>query len=85
MIIITNNENIKTCNDLSCHLELEAKCLEASKATKAARFRCIYMPNNDLCWLREPKSKNHAPRHNPRNGLASKEENVTYPIFSRQL
>ena len=43
----THNENIKTFDDHSRHLELEAECLEASKATKAAKSRNAYVANND--------------------------------------
>ena len=69
MISMTHNKNIKTFDDLSCHLELEAECLEASKATKAAKSRSAYVANNDSRMPRRPEHKNYAPRQDSGNGL----------------
>ena len=62
VISMTHNENIKTFDDISCHLELEAEHLEASKATKATKSGSAYVANNDSCTLKGPKHKNYAPR-----------------------
>ncbi|KAM7502779.1 hypothetical protein LguiB_001683 [Lonicera macranthoides] len=35
-VIMTHNENIKTFDDLARHLELEAECLEATKANNSS-------------------------------------------------
>ena len=61
MISMTYNENIKTFDDLSHHLELEAKCLEASKATKATKSGSTNVINNDSHAPRGPKCKNYTP------------------------
>ena len=62
MISMTHNENIKTFDDLSCHIKLEAEHLEAFKASKAIRFRSAYVADNDSREPIGPKSKNYAPR-----------------------
>ena len=33
---MTHNENIKTFDDIACHLELEDECLEAAKSSSHA-------------------------------------------------
>ena len=72
VIIMTHNETIKTFDDLSRHLELEAECLEASKATKAAKSGSAYVANNDSHSLRGPKRKNYAPRQEASNASVPK-------------
>ena len=62
MISMTHNENIKTFDDLSRHLEMEAERLEASKATKVAKSGSAYMANNDFRVPRGFKGKNYALR-----------------------
>ena len=57
MISMTHNENIKTFDDLSQHLELEVERLEAYKAIKAAKSGSAYMVNNDSRTLRGFKRK----------------------------
>ena len=47
-----HNENIKTFDDLSRHLELEAECLEATKANDSS-----YTTQSVLCRLSGPKRK----------------------------
>ena len=69
---MTHNENIKTFDDLSRHLELEAKRLEASKATEATRSVSIYVTDNDSHAPRGPKCKNYALRWDFVNGPVPK-------------
>ena len=72
VISMTQNENIKNFDDLSRHLELEADCLEASKATKATKSGSAYMANNDSCVSKGSKLKNNAPRQDSGNGPTPK-------------
>ena len=59
---MTHNKNIKTFDDLSRHLKLEAEHLKASKAIKATKSGSAYVANNDSHVLRGPKRKNYVPR-----------------------
>ena len=77
VINMTHNENVKTFDDLSRHLELEAEHLEASKATKAAKSRSAYMPYNDSLTPRGPKCKNYATREDSSNGPEPKKAKNT--------
>ena len=77
VISMTHNENIKTFDDLSCHLELEAKHFEASKATEAAKFESAYMVNNDSHASRETKHTNYDTRQDSGNGPAPKKAKNT--------
>ena len=70
VISITHNEHIKTFDDLSCHLELEAELLKASKATKSTRPESAYVADNDSHVLKGSKHKNYAPRRDLSNVLA---------------
>ena len=77
MISMARNENIKTFDNLLCHLELEAKCLEASKAIKATKSGSAYVTNNDSCTPRGPNHKNYAPRQDSGNGSVPKKAKNT--------
>ena len=66
---MTYNENFKTFDDLSRHLELEAEHLEVSKAAKSGS---AYVANNDSRRPRRPKCKNYAPRQDSGNGFMPK-------------
>ena len=72
VINMTHNENVKTFDDLSRHLELEDDRLKASNATKAAKSGSVYVANNDSCAPKGPKRKNYAPRQDSSNGSAPK-------------
>ena len=77
VISMTHNKNIKTFDDPSRHLELEAERLEVSKATKATKSRSAYLANNDSRAPRGPKRKNYAPRQDSSNGPAPKKAKNT--------
>ena len=77
VINMINNKNIKTYDDLSRHLELEAKHLEASKTTKASKSERAYVANNDSCVPKGPKRKNYTPRQYSGNGPAPKKAKNT--------
>ena len=72
MISMTHNENIKTFDDLSHHLELEAEHLEVFDATKAIKFGRAYVANNNSRAPKGPKIKNYAQRQDSGNGPAPK-------------
>ena len=77
VISMTHNRKIKTFDDLSRHLELEAECFEASKASKAAKSRSAYVANNGCHAPRGPKHKNYALRQDFGNGLVPKKTKNT--------
>ena len=59
---MTYNENIKTFDDFSRHLWLEAVRFKASKVTKVAKSGSAYVANNDFRTTRGPKRKNYTPK-----------------------
>ena len=74
---MTHNENIKTFDYLLRHLELEAKCLESSKATKAVKSGSAYVANNDSRAPKESKCKNYPSRQDSINGPTLKKAKNT--------
>ena len=51
---LMHNENIRTFDDVSCHLELEAECLEVAKPNSSA-----YLAESSSCRANRPKRKNN--------------------------
>ena len=62
-----HNENIKTFDDLSHHLELEVECLEAAKANGSS-----YTAQSSSRKPSRPKRKNNQGRKNENPGVAPK-------------
>ena len=63
MINLIDNENIKTVDDFSQHLELEVESLNRLKPPiKTTRSRNAYVAHKDSCASRKPKCKNYVPR-----------------------
>ncbi|PON41937.1 hypothetical protein TorRG33x02_337040, partial [Trema orientale] len=76
VITMTHSENIKTFDDLSCHLEHEFERLEVAKLSKDSNPGSAYVANNQ-CWPRVANHKNQAPRSDSCNGLRPKKAKTT--------
>ena len=77
VISMTYKENIKTFDDLSRQLELEAERLEVFKATKVAKLGSAYVANNDSRMPIGSRHKNYAPWQDSSNGYAPKKAKNT--------
>ena len=69
---MAHNENIKTFNDPSRHLELEAECLKTAKANGSS-----YITQSDSRKPSGPKRKNNQNEKNGNPGLVPKKDNAT--------
>jgi hypothetical protein len=71
---MTHNENIKSFDDVACHLELEAERLKAAKPNGS-----IYMAETNSCRASRPKRKSpdYTPRQVQPSGPAPKKAKTT--------